>query len=94
MSHRGTTAWSFGALLLAAVSIPAATASQAAAMSVDSYIFSGTRISFCGEIVPGDERRFRAIADRMSATSSHSPVRAAMSIQPSLSGGWCVSAAS
>jgi hypothetical protein len=65
MRHRSTTAWSLGSLLLAAVSFPAATATQAATISVDSYIFGGTRISFRGEIVRGDERRFRAIADRV-----------------------------
>jgi hypothetical protein len=51
---------------LAAVSIPAATASRAASIAVDSYIFGGTRISFRGEIVRGDEQRFRAIASRIS----------------------------
>jgi membrane-bound ClpP family serine protease len=66
MRHRSTTAWSFGALLLAAVSIPAATVSRAASIAVDSYIFGGTRISFRGEIVRGDEQRFRAIASRIS----------------------------
>jgi hypothetical protein len=60
------TAWSFGALLLAAVSIPATTATQAASISVGSYFFGGTRISFRGEIVRGDEQRFRAITSRMS----------------------------
>jgi hypothetical protein len=65
MRHRSTAAWSLGSLLLAAVSFPAATATQAATISVDSYIFGGTRISFRGEIVRGDERRFRAIADRV-----------------------------
>jgi hypothetical protein len=65
MPHRSTTAWSFGSLLLAAVSFPAATATQAATISVDSYIFGGTRISFRGEIGRGDEQRFRAIANRV-----------------------------
>jgi membrane-bound ClpP family serine protease len=64
MRDRSTTAWSFSALLLAAVSIPLATACRAASISVDSYIFGGTRISFRGDIVPGDERWFRAAADR------------------------------
>jgi hypothetical protein len=66
MGERNTTAWCLGALLFAAVSIPAATAAQAASISVDPYIVGGTRISFRGEIVRGDEQRFRAIADRVS----------------------------
>jgi hypothetical protein len=66
MGDRNTAARYLGALLLAAASIPATTAAEAASMSVDSYIFGGTRISFRGEIVRGDEQRFRAIADRVS----------------------------
>jgi hypothetical protein len=67
MSERNTAARYLGALLFAAVSIPAVTATHAASLSVDTYIFGGTRISFRGEIVRGDEQRFRAIADRVSA---------------------------
>jgi hypothetical protein len=60
------TSWSFGALLLAAGSIPAATVSSAASISVDFYIFRSRPISFRGEIVREDEQRFRVIANRVS----------------------------
>jgi hypothetical protein len=50
------------------VCVLAATASaQAATISVGPYLLGGTQILIRGQIVPGDEQQFRAVADTVSA---------------------------
>jgi hypothetical protein len=50
-----------------ACALAAVTSASAATISVSAYTLGGTQIKISGPIVPGDEQRFKTVADTMPA---------------------------